>query len=206
MSLIFFRLYFCKHRYVSSNMRILNYYFLNMHFVVVNYIYQTKFKNFEDLALENIASQIPKAHLHPRHPRQVVSRIRKVMCMFFRKGSIHIMGGADSEIEMEQSVLKYLQNYFLFWIPPHFECTPIYLLQVQTMTVTSSLPKPINLYKFHECIKSNYDLSLLVLSTLPSMVKCVNLFGTGKMVLTGCKKKTQNLLQKIYIYITLIIM
>ena len=91
---------------------------------------------------------------------------------FFTKGSIHIMGRSDSEIEMEQSALKYLWN-FLFWIPPHFECTPIYPFQVQTMTVTSSLPKPINLYKFHEALKVITILSLLVLSTLPSMVKCV---------------------------------
>ena len=80
------------------------------------------------------------------------------------------MNGADSEIETEQSALDYLQNYFLFWIPPHFECTPIYTLQVQTMAVTSSLPKPIN---FMTALKVIMILSLSVLSTLPSMVKCV---------------------------------
>ena len=100
--------------------------------------------------------------------------------MFFAKGSIYIMGGADSEIEREQSALKYLQNYFLFWIPPHFECTPIYPIQVQTMTVTSSLPEPINLYKFHHCIKSNYDFELFGAPHITKYAKmCVNLFGTG---------------------------
>ena len=82
-------------------------------------------------------------------------KIGKVTCMFFPKGFIHIMGGSDSEIETEQSALDYMQNYFLFWIRPHFEWTPIYPLQVKTMTVTSSLSAPINLYKFHHCIKSN---------------------------------------------------
>ena len=83
------------------------------------------------------------------------------------------MGGADSEIETKKDTLLYLKNFVLFWIPPNFKYIPIDPIQIQTLTVTSSLPEPINLYTFHQCIKSDYEFELFSAFTLPDMVKFV---------------------------------
>ena len=97
------------------------------------------------------------------------------------------MGGADSEIEIKKDALLFI---VLFWIPPNFEYTPIDPMQIQTLTVTSSLPEPINLYTFHQCIKSDYEFELFSAHHVTKYGKiCVNLFSSGKMVLTSCQNK-----------------
>ena len=60
-----------------------------MNFTVMNYVYRTKFSSPPPpQTLEDIASWIPEATFRQSHPKQVVSKIGKVTCMFFPNGAI----------------------------------------------------------------------------------------------------------------------
>ena len=63
-------------------------------------------------------------------------------------------------------------------------------LTIQTSIVVHQLLQPINLYRFHRLIKSHYGFELFCALKITKYGNvCVNLFSSGKLVLTGVKSE-----------------
>ena len=65
-------------------------------------------------------------------------------------------------------------------------------VRLQTMTVITALPGPVNLYAFHKKIAIQYEFELFSALRITAFGRvCANLFSSGKVVLTGCQSLTQ---------------
>lgn len=161
---------------------------------IVNRVYKGRLRQFVDLRL--ISLKIPKSELHIVKPSQVMVKTESgASCLIFSKGAIRLMGAAN--VESIEDAREIIDKEVLHWWT-HEKCPE---LVVQTMTITHSLPQPINLVKFHKFVKSQYEFELfsgLRLTKYPKI--CANLFSSGKLVLCGIKTEDEakNVIKDIY--------
>jgi TATA-box binding protein (TBP) (component of TFIID and TFIIIB) len=153
---------------------------------IVNYVFRARLPMGDShLSLEKIAANIPNAKFYPLKPCQVLVRICPgAVCLIFSKGGLRLMGSKVTSKRDAKRTLLGITTHFTKLVPRQ--------VKLQTMTVITTMPGPVNLYTFHKQIQSQYEFELFSALKITAFGRvCANLFSSGKVVLTGCRSLTQ---------------
>lgn len=114
----------------------------------------------------------------PKQLKITFTENKKGCVLLFETGTFRVMGKFD-EIEA------------LVMLHRIFSDTTVRVpdtLKLQTITMSGHLPERVNLYKLSDCISSTYEFELFTALRITAYNPlCVNVFGSGACVITGCK-------------------
>ena len=162
-------------------------------FKITNSVYKSKLSKPIDLNF--VACQVPRSVLYNSQPRMLLISNGAVKLIFFKSGKFRLMGGGFHPTNRN----AFMQLSTFFPVLPHSIVTQLKRVKLtcQTMTVTFSLFQAVKLRELHERIlkhNKGKNVGYCELECFPSlMIKLwdpihINVFASGKVVLTGIKQ------------------
>ena len=132
------------------------------------------------LNLETISNKVEDAKLNSAKPKQLkIKHNKQTTVLLFETGTFRVMGKCD-EIDALLAIHAIFCDDETIIIPGS--------LILQTMTMCGKMGHEVNLYKLSELIQSDYEFELFTaLRVTKYLPMCVNVFGSGACVITGCK-------------------